>query len=111
MENIVLPTTPEIERACELLEQFTHRVLDARKTFPSLGEYEASIEGLNLMYLMIRNVEAVVTLAREDLVLLPSAMNLTRSVFEMAMKTIWMLAPEHPFEREIRWLAQLQTEE
>lgn len=111
MENIVLCPTPDIEKACDLLEKLIHRLLEARDTFPPLGEYEASLEGLNLLYLMIRNVEAVITLARKDLVFLPSAMNLTRSLFEMAMKTLWMLAPQDAFYREVRWLAQLQTEE
>ncbi len=47
----------------------------------------------------------------KDLGLIASAMNLTRSVFELSMKSLWMLAPEDAFDREVRWLAQLQTEE
>jgi hypothetical protein len=111
MEKIILPPTPEIERVCDLLEQLIHRFLLARRTVPSLGTYESETESLNLMYLIIRNVESITALAKKDLVLLPSAMNLTRTVFEMAMKTLWMLEPKDPFDRELRWLAQLQTEE
>ncbi|MFT3894076.1 MAG: DUF5677 domain-containing protein [Anaerolineales bacterium] len=107
----MLPPTPDIKKACGLLEEFIHQILNARKSSSGSGEYEANVEAENLMYLIIRNIEAVITLAREDLVLLPSAMILTRSVFEMAMKTLWMLAPQDVFNREVRWLAQLQTEE
>jgi hypothetical protein len=111
MENIVLQPTPEIEKACDLLELFIKRVLDARDTFPPLGEYESCDESLLLLYLIIRNIEAISALAKKDLILLPSAMNITRSVFEMAIKILWILAPQDVFEREVRWLAQLQTEE
>lgn len=111
MENIVLKPTSDINKICDLLENWIHAFLIARNTIPSLGEYEAPIESLNLMYLMIRNVESIIIMARHDLVILPSAMHLTRSVFEMAIKTLWMLAPSDEFEREVRWLAQLHTEE
>jgi hypothetical protein len=110
MAKVIIPSTPDIEKAGNLLEEFIHQMLDARKSFPGLGEYEASIEALNLMYLIIRDIEAVIILSK-DLVFLPSAMILTRSVFEMSMKTLWMLDPQDPFDREVRWLAQLQTEE
>jgi hypothetical protein len=111
MEDIVLPPTPDIEKVCDQLNILIHRILSARNTFPILGEYEAGLESLNLLNLMIRNVEAVTELATKDLVLLPSTINLTRSLFEMAMKTLWMLAPQDAFDRKVRWLAQLQTEE
>jgi len=110
-KNTVLPPTPEIEQVCDLLEQIIDQMLEARETFPLLGEYEANDESLLLLYLIIRDIESVTHLARKDLVLLPSAMKLTRSVFEMSMKTLWMLEPQDPFDREVRWLAQLQTEE
>ena len=74
------------------------------------GEFEAPVECLNLMYLMSRNVESITLIARHDLVLLPSAIHLTRSVFEMAIKVLWMLQPSNDMEREVHWLAQLQTE-
>lgn len=111
MENVVLQPTKDIINVCNLLDNFIHRITQAFDTIPNMGEYEAIIEGLNLLVLIIRNVEAVIILARTDLVLYPGAMNLTRSVFEMAMKTLWMLDPKDAFDREVRWLAQLQTEE
>jgi hypothetical protein len=111
MKNIVMPPTPDIEKACDLLENWIHSFLEARDSIPSFGEFEAPIESLNLMYLMIRNVESIILMARHDLVVLPSAMHLARSVFEMAMKARWILSPNDVFQREVRWLAQLQTEE
>jgi hypothetical protein len=111
MENIILPPNLEIKKVCDLLENWIHNFLKARDSIPSTGQYEAPLESLNLMYLMIRNVESIILMARYDLVVLPSSLHLTRSVFEMAMKVMWMLAPNDAFEREVRWLAQLQTEE
>ncbi len=110
-ENIILPPTQEIEKVCDLPEQLIRQILEAQDTLPSPGEYESNDETFLLLVLMIRNVEAITTLAKKDLVLLPSAMNLTRSVFETAMKALWMLQPPDAFDREARWFAQLQTEE
>jgi hypothetical protein len=111
VDKIISPPTDEVKKCCDLLDCFIHNILKARETFPFLGQYEAPLESLNLMYLMIRNIDSIILLARYDLVLLPSAMQLTRNVFEMAMNVLWMLAPKEEFEREVRWLAQLYTEE
>ena len=110
MEKIIIPPTPDIIKVCDLLDQLIHNLLEARDTITKWGEFEAPVECLNLMYLMSRNVESITLIARHDLVLLPSAIHLTRSVFEMAIKVLWMLQPSNDMEREVHWLAQLQTE-
>ena len=110
-EAIVLPPTPAILDLSRLLSQVISRFLQARKTIRKLGEYEADREGLVLMYLVIRYVEGVIALAERDLVLLPSAMVLTRSAFETATRGRWMLDPRDSFEREARWLVHLKGQE
>jgi hypothetical protein len=59
----------------------------------------------------MRNVEAAVALAERDLVMLPAAMVVVRAVVEISFKLRWMMNPTDPFEREVRWLAHLETEE
>lgn len=110
MEKIITPPTPEIKRVCVLLQQLIHHFLNPPVPH-DLGEYEFKIESFNLIALIIRDVESITVLGKHDLVLLPSAMNLARSILEKSVKILWMLEPEEPFNREVRWLAQLQTEE
>lgn len=66
---------------------------------------------MNLFILVIRNTESILTLARTDLVLLPSAYVLARAVFEIATKAAWLVRPVDPIEREVRWLTHLREEE
>ena len=108
--TVMQPTKPIIE-AAEFLESAVGRFLQARTTFPKLGKYESDLEALNLFYLVVRHVEAICTLANRDLVLLPSALAIGRAAFESTSKILWMLHPEHAFERETRWLAHLADEE
>jgi len=84
--------------------------LTRRKSLPPLGRWEADIEANNLFNLAIRHIESIVELARRDLVLLPSANVLARAVFETSVKAAWMVQPDDPFQRELRWLAHLQEE-
>jgi hypothetical protein len=109
-EEIIIPPNSDINKACDLLDQLIHNFLEARDTITTWGKFEAPVECLNLLYLMSRNIASITLMARHDLVLLPGAVHLTRSVFEMAIKVLWMLNPSDEFEREVHWLAQLQTE-
>lgn len=110
MNGVVLEPNEKIRKSAELLEEAVGRFLRARSTFRDFGRFESSIESLNLMYLLIRNVEGCVELARKDLVLLPAAMTLARSAYEIGFKIKWMLDPVDPFEREARWLAHMKSE-
>lgn len=107
MSTILMPPTPGVQRVANLLETGIERFLDARTTVASMGRYEADDEAHLLIVLLIRHVEGVINLARHDLVLLPPAMAAARAAFETAVRALWMLAPEDPFEREVRWLAGL----
>ena len=108
----ILPPTPEINEVADIFDETISKFLEIKgNTATSLGTYEADIESVLLFNLVIRNVESVIVLAREDLVLYPPAMTLTRSVFEIAVNILWLLDPEDPFDREVRWLAFLREEE
>src|SRR5205823_454556 len=40
-----------------------------------------------------------------------AALSASRSAFEIAVRALWLLDPKDPFGREVRWLAQLATQE
>jgi hypothetical protein len=111
MPNISMPPTPGILRMADLIEQAIGRFLEARGTIPPLGKFESDDEAILLFNLVIRDIEAILTLARTDLVLLPAANVLARAVFEIALKAAWIVQPDDPFDREVRWLAHLAEEE
>ena len=111
MSNIVLPPTPTILQVASLIQRTISQFLLACRTVPPLGKFESEVEAMNLFALVVRNIEAITELAKVDLVLAPSANVLARAVFEIAVKAAWMVTPDDPFEREVRWLAHLEEEE
>jgi hypothetical protein len=111
MTNTVLPITPIITRACDLLEDFVGKFIGVcRETLPP-RTYEAEVEALNLFKMAVRNVEGVIELARRDLALLPPAFAAARACFECAVRASWLVDADDPFEREARYLAHLASEE
>src|SRR5690242_13760108 len=109
--KVLMPITPEIALAATGLEMTIGRFIAARPDLSKLGTYESLIEARNLFNLVVRHAEAVVVLAREDLVLLPPAMVTARSAFEIAVRAAWMVDVDDPFDGEVRWLAHLEEEE
>ena len=63
-----------------------------------------------LFNLVIRQIEGVLTVARQDLVLLPAAFACARAALETAAKAAWMVDANDPYERETRWLAHMEEE-
>jgi Family of unknown function (DUF5677) len=111
VSNIVMPPTTKILKIAETLDQAVGQFMSAAQTIPPRGKFESDAEALLLFILVIRDIEAILALARTDLVLLPSANVLARAVFEIALKAAWMVQPDDPFDREVRWLAHLAEEE
>jgi Family of unknown function (DUF5677) len=107
----ILPPTPSILRMADSIEGAIDRFLEARKSISPLGKYESEDEAVLLFNLAIRDAEGILALARTDLTLLPAANVLARAVFEVGLKAAWMVRPDDPFEREVRWLAHLAEEE
>lgn len=111
MNQIIAPPVPAVLEIAELLEAGIKRFLLARDQLPELGKFESDIEALNLFNLVIRNIEALATLARTDLVLYPAAQVLARAIFEISVKTMWLVRSDDFMEREVRWLAHIKEEE
>lgn len=76
-----------------------------------LGYLKSEVEAANLFKLALRHAQGVVQLARCDLILLPPALVAARACFEATTKAAWMVNHDDPFQREARWLVQLETEE
>jgi hypothetical protein len=72
------------------------------------GQWEAAREGGVLGLLLIRNVQAVVTLARHDEIMATAAWSNARVAFEHSVRITWMLYPADRYEAECRWLAFLE---
>jgi hypothetical protein len=100
-------------RVVDLIEEGIRQVVQVspRQATRRVGEYEAPVEGMVLVSLQARYLEAICELARRDVVLLPGALVLARSILETGARTLWLLAPDDVFESEARWLAHLKTEE
>lgn len=94
---------------CDILEMMVAEFEARTSALPTFG-YEAPEEALNLMKLAIRHVIGVVTLARADFNLLPSAEVAARAAYEASVRAAWMLAPPTHFEQEARWATHLRGE-
>lgn len=108
--EIQIPPSPEVLAVCECICHVIEKYLEGltRKRV-RLGRFEAEVEAYILQKLVIRHSEAVVLMARHDLVTLPTAHVVARSCFETHVKIQWMLQPIDPFEREARWLQHLRS--
>lgn len=109
--DTIRPITEDLIRACDALDGVISAFLSARQRVAGFSQYESTAEALNLFNLVIRHVEGVLVLAREDLVLLPAAYASARAALETSTKAAWMVDADDPFVREARWLAHLQEEE
>ena len=112
MPSVVIKPTTAILKIADLLDDAIHGFLRTTDLEPAhLGKYESEVETRHLLFLMVRNIEALLTLARTDLVLLPPACVLARAAFEIGLKAAWMVQPEDAYARELRWLVHLKEEE
>ena len=109
--NILKAPTPSIFQACALIENTVNRLLEARRQAAPLGRFESEVEAVNLLALGIRHLDGVVSLARTDMVLLPPGIAAARAALESTARAAWMVQPDDPFERELRWLGHIQEEE
>jgi hypothetical protein len=107
MTAAIRPPIPELVAVADLLEEAVGVFLQARQRKGRFGRWEAPLEAWTISNLLIRNVEAVVTLARMDQVFVAAAWANARAVFEYAVRIIWLLHPRDRFESEMRWVALL----
>ncbi|MFF7852579.1 DUF5677 domain-containing protein [Streptomyces sp. NPDC007910] len=106
----VRPPGAELLQLTNTLDQCIASFLQVRDSVP-FGHWEAPAEGKALSHLMVRNLQAALVMARADEGLAGAAWASTRVVFEHAVRIIWLLYPNDPFERECRWLGFLKDTE
>lgn len=110
-DQIIVPPSFEVRQCADVLEEATGQLLRLRHEVEGrLGRFEADLEAMLLINLIVRYIESTLVLARHDLVLLPAACVASRAAFETCARATWLLAPDDPFERECRWLAHLASE-
>lgn len=102
--------TPEILSLVKLIDNGIVIFIDKSNKL-KLGEYESILESKLILNLCIRHIESINELAKQDLVYLPSAMVLSRSVFESAINVLWLMHPNDLFECESRYLSRLEDYE
>ncbi len=108
--SIVQPPTKEVLALCDDSDLLIERYLASLDTIRgTIRRFEAETETYTIMKLLIRHLESVCQLARHDLVLLPSAIVVSRAVFEASVRARWMLHPVDPYEREVRWVLHLRS--
>ncbi|MYV77976.1 hypothetical protein GT352_29190 [Streptomyces sp. SID1046] len=106
----VQPPREELLQLTETLHRCISSFLQARNSV-QLGKWEAPAEARALSNLMIRNLEATLLLARTDEVMVGAAWTCGRSVFEHAVRIMWLLHPDDAYDRECRWLGVLADTE
>jgi hypothetical protein len=107
MTDVVRPPCAELLKVAQAIDQMIAQYRMALRSVAAIGEWEAPQEGFTLGWLLIRNVEAVILMARHNEVLVTAAWSNTRTAFELSARIIWMLQPDDRYEAECRWLAFL----
>jgi hypothetical protein len=105
------PEREDLGDVAQVLDDLVTAALRALFATPPSGYYEAELDASVRLLLVGRHVESVAVLARDDKRLLPGAITLTRSAYEIALRILWLLQPEQPMEREARWLAAVHERE
>ena len=107
----VAAPSPSLLRAADLLYDGAGHLLAARTQMDvEYQKYDSSHDALNLLYHSIRHVEAVVELARKDLVMFSAAITTSRAALESSLRALWLVDCDNPFEREGRWLGFMAEE-
>jgi hypothetical protein len=111
MPGIVRPPCGELLNVAEVIDKAIAQYIAALRSVPQIGKWEAPQESYALGWLLIRNVEAVIELARVDEVSVTAAWSNARVAFEHSARIVWMLHPEDRYQAECRWLAFLEEGE
>lgn len=107
MSQIVRPPSAQLIGVADFIDQAIEKYCSALRQVKSIGHWEAPQEGIALGWLLIRNTEAVILMARSDEVLVTAAWANSRVTFELSARIIWMLQHDDHYAAECRWLAFL----
>lgn len=111
MTTNIFPPTPSIEEAISLIEQVPARFSAEASKLTGLGKYQSDIVAQNFLQLIIKNIEGLLCLGRQNLLLLPPALNIARPILETGGNALWLMKPTDPNEREKRLISLLKEED
>jgi hypothetical protein len=110
-ETIVRAPSKQILKATATLNDGVQYLLSARMHISGpMLQYESSHDALNLTYVAIRHIEAIVNLARSDIALAHPSMSLARAAMEVSIRAQWLVDDNKVFVREQRWIALVREE-
>lgn len=110
MTAVIHPPSAALLDMAEAIDEMIDRYLTALRSAEA-AQWEAPKEGYVLGWLMIRDIQAVLVLARQDEIMATAAWSNARAAFELSARIIWMLYPVDRYEAECRWLAYLEEYE
>jgi len=93
----------------EIISQFAD-VIDSHSQFAKSKAYKSDVAIADYIRLLMRNVEGVLCLANTNILLLPPALVISRSIFELWINLIWLMEPDDSIERENRLLSILKKD-
>ncbi|MFD9744727.1 DUF5677 domain-containing protein [[Kitasatospora] papulosa] len=102
--SIIRPPSAELLYLADTLDDAIAKILDARSGLVGANKWEAPREAWAMSNLLIRNIEAVLLMARTDEVMVSAAWTNARCAFEQAARIIWLLQPTDRYTSESRWL-------
>ncbi|WP_405901862.1 DUF5677 domain-containing protein [Streptomyces sp. NBC_00656] len=107
----IRPPSLELLQLADTLDDAIGHILQARSGLVGADEWEAPREAWAMSNLLIRNIEAVLLMARTDEVMVSAAWANARCAFEQGVRIIWLLKPTDRYASEGRWLGFLAEAE
>jgi hypothetical protein len=110
VETVRAPSKQILKAAATLNDGVRYLLCAREHISDSMFQYESSHDALNLTYVAIRHIEAIVSLARSDVALAHPSMSLARAAMEVSIRAQWMVDSNKEFVREQRWIALAKEE-
>jgi hypothetical protein len=110
MPKVIRPPSSVLLTMAEAIDEMIDQYRIALRS-AEFNQWEAPREGYVLGWLLVRNIQAVIALARQDEIMATAAWSNARVSFELSVRIIWMLQPTDRYEAECRWLAFLKEHE
>jgi Family of unknown function (DUF5677) len=101
--------TKKILLSCDAIYGLVDHFHRENGSTPVNRRFEANMDAANSIRHLINLISSMVSLARQDVAYVASANLIARAIIETSCKTLWILNPLDPFEREWRWTLYLDT--
>jgi hypothetical protein len=111
-KNKVYPTEKitEITKSFQEIISRFEDIIDSNSQSTKFKSYDSDVAIADYIKLLIKNIEGVLCLANTNPLLLPPALIISRSIFELSVKLLWLMEPNNYIERENRLIAMLDKD-